>query len=57
MLPPDLTEIFVEGMHYYEEYEYYGPGAAEDIAWAVQEAEIQTTTLDEFLKANPFKLE
>ncbi|KAF8850429.1 NAD(P)-binding protein [Acephala macrosclerotiorum] len=52
----DLTNIFVEGLSYYEEFGYWAPDSKELVAWAVENARGKLTTFEEFLEAHPFQL-
>jgi hypothetical protein len=42
---------------YIEEFGYYGKDTAEKVKWAAENAYGKVSTFEEYLKANPLKLE
>jgi uncharacterized protein YbjT (DUF2867 family) len=52
-----VADIFVEGFHFMEEFGYFGPAGEETVAWAQEQVPQKLVSLDEFLQANPFRLE
>ena len=57
-MPEPFAGIFSEGFAFYDEYSYFGPGAEELVAWAVENARGEKlTTLDKFFEKHPFRLE
>ncbi|KAF2186752.1 NAD(P)-binding protein [Zopfia rhizophila CBS 207.26] len=56
-LPEAFREQLSEMMVHIREYGYYGPKMKEEVEWAAKQARGELTTLGEFLKKNPLKLE
>ncbi|KAF4449960.1 hypothetical protein F53441_6879 [Fusarium austroafricanum] len=54
---PYLPGVFIEGFTFYEEFGYFGPDADNLVAWALENARGQPTSLEDFLQAHSFKLE
>ncbi|OJJ46410.1 hypothetical protein ASPZODRAFT_132513 [Penicilliopsis zonata CBS 506.65] len=56
-VPPVLGDIFADGFSSQEEFGYFGPDSEQLVAWAAANARGKLTTLEEYLEANPLKLE
>lgn len=54
---PWIPDLWIDAFHVQEEYGYFGPDGKELVAWAASRARGRLSTLDEYLKAHPFKLE
>lgn len=52
-LPPDMAECLVEMMLYAEECGYYGSETKGKVAWTVENARGELTTLEEHVRRNP----
>lgn len=50
-------DVFLECFAYHEEFGYFGEGTKKLVTWAAEQARGRLTSLDEFLKNNPIKLE
>jgi uncharacterized protein YbjT (DUF2867 family) len=56
-LPAWAVDAFVEVFSYYEDFGYYGPDTEKSVAWAKDNARGKLTSLEEYLRLNPPKLE
>jgi uncharacterized protein YbjT (DUF2867 family) len=56
-LPPPMQDPLTEMWLYIEEFGYYGKDTAEKVQWAAENAYGRLSTFEEYLKANPLKLE
>ncbi|KAM5353608.1 hypothetical protein ACJ41O_000258 [Fusarium nematophilum] len=54
--PSGISDIFMEGFRFYEEFKYYGPDAETLVARDAGNARGRLSTLDEFFEANPYRL-
>jgi uncharacterized protein YbjT (DUF2867 family) len=52
-----LADMFVEAFKFYEEYGAFGPGTEEKVEWSVKQVGGRLTSLEEFFKREPLKLE
>jgi len=56
-LPPTMKDHIAEMLLYIQDYGYFGENTAEKVKWSAEQARGKLTTLDEYLQANPLKLE
>jgi uncharacterized protein YbjT (DUF2867 family) len=56
-LPPGMQDPLTDMWLYIEEFRYFGEDEDEKVKWAAENAYGKLTTLEEFLQANPLKLE
>ena len=56
-MPPVQAEVLTNMMLFHQDYGYYGPDTKELVEWTAQQARGKLTTLEEFLKKMPLKLE
>ena len=55
-LPPALVDVLMEAYSYQEEFGYFGPGTADLVAWAAENARGRLCTLEEYLEKHPLHL-
>ena len=52
-----MRDHVAEMLQYFQDYGYYGENTEEKVKWSAEQARGKLTTLDEYFKANPLKLE